>query len=968
MLLPVAFDGKPLTTATVDCKFSFGLQGGATRNAIGIPVADAPPIYAGIRQDLRKLTIEFTPLAGTTTANDVGYVMRQALSLIGPTGSDLHTLVVQFSDGPDGSMTIGSGTQLEGQVGVGQYRYGTARNNVFVDLYMADDRWSERADTVMSQLKFSGPIAIPLLNHGGAPVAPIIQLGYDTQRVTESASVGWKWRRTATISNTGDRPWNKVRFTIDLGDTSAWVTGSKALASGNDVRVRFAGRELPRTLTNFNKARTLLHFYGTVPAGASNVYQILYGNPDATAPDTISNRVLGWAYVADDLEGYAATATAGTLSTVTVAGAGWETDRWVDAYIYFSAGPQGVARARRVLSNTGTVLTLNRAFGTACDNTTVFQMWKSGNVCDGGIVTAATASSITDNLHTNKWAPDSMEGATVTFITGPATPSTMTVSSNTTDTLTFTGSFSVNPAAGNHYRIERWGVLNYMVDRSISGSAHRGLWRSRKYLSSGDEITFGDRIPGGFQPWLMVDNQDQFAQIRVRDETAGSVVSNWPYLSARRRVRSDLTMPEKGTADGVCLYDPRGLVALDWDYRFENDNGIGAVTVMAQSPDGDDWETIASDTTTHASITVVSSGSGAAGGLSLAASSPVRLYLGMLPAGGADSEIASTESKNRNAEVRSNSRTIVFLSLDDCGGLSSSIWSAGAEVAVYDLNVTGRLGGGAIGAEKPTYYTFAVGGSGHYFQLAATQKLWLNPSPTAEAPLLGLYDSTDALVSRAPYAAVIKRHEYNLDGDDTELVDYQLSLQPGGNLITGEDSITDWTIANSAGVTASISNDTSVLWDGGTQSLKITVTTTPAGAWTITLTRPRITVVPGHLYEFGFLRRRVSLTNAITAEMKIVWREPDGTSSPFDLSQTIGGAMASASTWYPAGTGRKVHTGTAVTATTGADVSIIISGTGSTSGSINLDPITLGVPNLYLDEAEIGILTVDIKWPEQHYA
>src|SRR4029453_8403111 len=337
----------------------------------------------------------------------------------------------------------------------------------------------------------------------------------------------------------------------------------------------------------------------------------------------------------------------------------------------------------------------------------------------------------------------------------------------------------------------------------------------------------------------MVDNQDQFAQLRVTDETAGGSVANWPYLSARRRVRSDLTMPEKGQADGVCLYDPRGIVSFDWNYRVENDNAIGAVSVLVQSPDGDDWNQIVADFTAHSSMTAVTPGE-AAGGYSVAGGNedPVRIYFGMLPAAGVDSEIASNQSKNRNAEVRNHTRMMIFLSLDDLSGLTDGVWVIGSEAEIYDLNVTGRLGGGAVGSETPPYASFAIGGDGHYLHLASGQKLWINPAPSAASPLLGLYDASDNLVSRVPYAGVISRHERNVDDDDIALVDYNLALPPAVNMITtGEENITGWTMNMSVGMVVTISNDTGVVFDGGATSLKVMITTTLAGSWGISLTR-----------------------------------------------------------------------------------------------------------------------------------
>ena len=961
----LGYAGRLFADLGVKAGFPAGMQNGPQRDPVTLQRVNESPLIAAMVQAQRVWTLNFTVLPGFP-------VEATLVNLLGAlqVGSSLpRTMVAELRMG-DG--TAGDAIEVESTMTVGQYRFGSV-NDVYIDFHADDNRWFRRLPTVLSPVKISGPTAIPLINHGAATVSPVIMISVDTQRASESSTVGWKYRKDlGPITNNSDSPWTNVRFTVEL-DHAALVTGSKSLANGDDLRVRVGQRELYRTITNPNTKRTHVQFAGTIPAGATATFELLYGNPDATPPRTLSTRGGRYdTYAADDLGGAGGTATAGTTGSLTDSGASWETDEWKDGFIGLVSGT-GSTRYRRILSNTGTVITFNRTVPTAPDATTIYVLWKSGIFRDGGRVSSRTANTITDTAHTNKWAPGSLRGATVLFENpSGATPVSMTVQDNTTDTITFTTSFSVQPAVNDSFTITRWGVLAYHVDKSVTSTARhiqRGLWRTSNYSSDGGKTTFGDKVPGGWIPWLMVANNDQFAQLRVTDETAGASVANWPYLSARRRVRSDLTMPEKGAADGVCLYEPRGLVALDWDYRMENDNGIGAVVVMTQDTDGDEWSTIASDTTTRSSLAAVTSGNAAGGWSLIGDDEPVRLYLGIIPAGGTDSEIASTESKNRNAEVRSHTKMIVYLSVADVGGLSSGLIPVGSEEAIYDLHVTGRLGGGEPGEEVPTYYSFAAGGDGHYVHLGLTESLGINPSPTATAPLYGIYDSLGVLQEITPLAVQGARHELNLLGEDIGIEDFQLPLPPATNLVTGEDSTTGWTITNSAGVTASISNETATTFDGGASSLKVTVTTTPAGAWTITLSRALISVVPGAFYEFGFVRRRTSLTSAINVAMTVDFTATGNVATAGDGPETIGGPMPAVSTWYGDGTGHTTHAGSAITEpTTEAHMTIVLSGTGSTSGSVLLDAIAFGVPNLYLDEEEIGVLIAEIQWTEAFYA
>jgi len=954
ILVPIALDGKLFADYGVGAGFAFGQQQGPSVSSLAISRADASPIYVGTSQGVRTLTIDFIVKEGSTSASDVGYVLRNILALVHPGDANERVLVARFADGPD------IDTEVEMLVSTGQYRYGS-RNNVFVDFYAADEKWSERIPTAVPQLISTGSLTVPLNNKGGATVSPIIKVGYSAQRTTEDPTVGWKYRRTVTITNNGTTNWNRVRKTIVLGDTAALVTGSKAQADGDDLRVWFEGRNVNRTLTNWNTKWTLCHIVVTIPAGESAEFEIVYGNPDATTATTLSTRTgTGDTYAADDLEGYSGTATSGGASTLTDSGAAWETNRWRYGYIYVTGGT-GSGQRRRIASNTGTAITVDRAWGTNPDNTSTYVIWMTGISVNGGKASGAgTTTTLTDSSQT--FGVNELKGGSLYNVTkgiGPFTIQSNTATVITTSTMTA-------PALNDVYYIERYGVVQYMVNGSVTETAHRGLWRINKYHSKGVRTSYGDQVPGGWIPWLMVANNDDFAQGRYVDEGSGGghAINNWPQLYARRSFRSDNTWPEEGQADGAAFYDPRGFVGFDWNYNAQNEGGVGQVVVLTQEPDGDDWQTIATDATTRSAAVAVTSGN-AAGYWDLTGddAEPVRIYCGVIPADG--EVIPSTQKKGRKVQLKNQNKHVVYLSLDDCGGLSGSLYTVGNEAAMYDLQATLRIGGGS--ASTPPYDKISIGSK---LGLASGQRLWINPNPTADSPLFAIYDASDNLVKRTPWAARISHYETDIDGTSTAMVARELMpIRVGGNILgDSADRVTGWTLTNGSGVSSTIANASTPDYDGNSQSIRINVTATPAGPWSIELSSALIPLIPGTMYEFGMVARRSSMSASITAEIGAYWQS-GLVDSAVDGNSLASQTLTSNAAWYPMGGGKKTHAGSAITAETdGVIFLLLIEGSGSMTGDVYLDLVTLGVPNLYINEDEPGTILVDVEWTEKYYA
>lgn len=131
---------------------------------------------------------------------------------------------------------------------------------------------------------------------GQFPTAPVLRIQPTAQRTTRTANVGWSYRRRYVVSNADTDALTKYAVAIDLGDTAALVTGGKALASGDDLRVWIGGKEVARTLNTWNGSGAVGTSTSTlcwvtlpsIPGGGSVTVDVMYGNPSAGAPPTLT--------------------------------------------------------------------------------------------------------------------------------------------------------------------------------------------------------------------------------------------------------------------------------------------------------------------------------------------------------------------------------------------------------------------------------------------------------------------------------------------------------------------------------------------------------------------------------------------------------------------------------------------------------------------------------------------------------
>lgn len=126
---------------------------------------------------------------------------------------------------------------------------------------------------------------------------------------------------------------------------------------------------------------------GQIRQIASNTGTTLTWSTAGTAPDTTSRYlILGFD---------AGTATAGAASTLTDSTKAWATNRWTNYVVRILAGT-GIGQTRIIASNTATVLTVQNAWATTPDSTSVFAI--QGNPDTLYLVSGGNAAMLLHNM------------------------------------------------------------------------------------------------------------------------------------------------------------------------------------------------------------------------------------------------------------------------------------------------------------------------------------------------------------------------------------------------------------------------------------------------------------------------------------------------------------------------------------------------------------------------------------------
>lgn len=164
-----------------------------------------------------------------------------------------------------------------------------ARGTIFVNFESNDSVWLAE-DTLTTSKTFASPLdqTIHLAVPGNIPTHPVVRITPTSQRSVPTPYVGWTKRERWVISNESDSPLFREAIAINLGNTAALVSGGKARSDGADLRVWLHGLEQSRSLVDWNTSSTALWVVVPVlPPRQSLTYDVVYGNPLATAADGV---------------------------------------------------------------------------------------------------------------------------------------------------------------------------------------------------------------------------------------------------------------------------------------------------------------------------------------------------------------------------------------------------------------------------------------------------------------------------------------------------------------------------------------------------------------------------------------------------------------------------------------------------------------------------------------------------------
>lgn len=709
----------------------------------------APALIAGMRRGARPIPIGLWLDPAYTGTNAQAertreLWLRKFLGKLDIESDDARLIVAQIDT--DGDNTLDTTVECLGVAGPWQWR--DDGKGIDITFYSTSAHWFAQslsynpgpaADDVYTI--DSSPESLTVANDGETTARPLIGICMASggQRVTDTATVGWKWRQYFPVTNNTDEDWENELGTLILGDTATLVSGSKAQADGDDLRVRLEGRELPRTLAGWNTLQTFVHIPLTIPAGETVSYEVIYGNTNAEAPadaddyerddgfSTLSNYPnVNGKHSAIDLTSDSGTATSGSTTTIVQTGKTWPTNYWAGGFAALLSGAGGAATTttharRRIASNTADTVTLDRALTTAAAAGTTYVLWKSGPYQDGGrVTTGGAATSLIDNL--KAFGVNELVGFTIYNFTQSLGP--VEITANTATTITH-AALGANWAVNDSYRINGVGVHSYntlQVDQTMNGAEinHKGLYQiSRHYNRPTDIDMDGSQSIGGWGRTTLLDNNDDYAQASYVDY--GPVGGDDPWttgvLYARRRRSSSRTYPEEKQGDGLSITDPRRFKGARFDYTMRNINttvgvssGPGKFVAGGRDTGSQEWEWFKEDTTEQ----VVTTSSVAY--YDLTRTKPTQLAMGVLP----EDEQAIVNTTSATDEIHVQSGTRLELYLDQS---SITYGASSGEEAIYDVG--GMLVEDLDGSD-PVGNVLAFGGPGHYVHLAADEVLWID--------------------------------------------------------------------------------------------------------------------------------------------------------------------------------------------------------------------------------------------------
>lgn len=318
-------------------------------------------MHGGVSQDIELRTVTFHPKPGYDTEETL-------LEMIGKLN------VLNGQERPFTALLNDGVTTVTRNMAVGTFRQ-IGTNQVEIDFSATKPEWIAESATTDSASDTTSPFPLEMVNAGQAPVHPTFQIGWLTQRTSKETVTGQEWRKLLTLTNTQARTLAAFPYRIDLGNTAALVSGSKAQADGDDLRVIIDGQDTKRRLIGWNKVQS---FCWVVIPGMDALeeltIEIVYGNASATNPPDWIDPDPEKPII--DISSTSGTATGGGTTSL-IAVAGWATDQWYRGDLYMLTGANA-GLFRNISANNGTTITCS-AFPNPIVNTDTFLIVMSSN-------------------------------------------------------------------------------------------------------------------------------------------------------------------------------------------------------------------------------------------------------------------------------------------------------------------------------------------------------------------------------------------------------------------------------------------------------------------------------------------------------------------------------------------------------------------------------------------------------------
>lgn len=368
----ISYDG--FVFATNDYAGGFpdsGLRGQWSVRTLIVPVTGGRSRIAGQQITPRRIPIEVLYLGTAETAQDAIDALLGALQ---PENATPRSLVAQRNDGT--LVELDAVIELEPP-----FSDGPEVTVLPVTFVAADPVWREQAPAIAADaFPVLGPptLAIPIANNGHATVNPLVAIEITDLDPGQGELMS---RHTFTVTNNSNSPLNRYPLRVNLGDTTGWTFFNSGHSGANaEFFVYRDGLPVPRATINLDAVRSYCWIIVDDLAAGETAEYVIAHNGQPTGELVVEASGIGNINrPAFDISWESDTATAGTASTITRTGAGWQTNQWQHGLVEIIAGTGAGADIYQVVSNDDDTLTINGTFANGTpDSTSVYLVYMSG--------------------------------------------------------------------------------------------------------------------------------------------------------------------------------------------------------------------------------------------------------------------------------------------------------------------------------------------------------------------------------------------------------------------------------------------------------------------------------------------------------------------------------------------------------------------------------------------------------------